>query len=166
MMVRMSVFAAAAAMLTTPAWAQADQMAMARAMTSNQLGVLEYCQSQGYADAASVAAERASIARLPPGGDAKSETAAEALGRSGSMSMNGNPMTLTSMASGHNTTVAAMCQQMASSAKQAAAAFSQGGATMQMPAGMPSMSGMPSMPPGMPSMSGMPAMPGTTAPTR
>ena len=152
--------------------AQSDPMAMARQASANQLGLMEYCQSQGYADTDAVAASRTSLGRLPPAGAGAPPTdAAEALGRKGTLAVNGTETTLASMASSHNTTVGAMCGQMANSAKQAVAMSQAMPSMPAMPGGMPAMpsmpGGMPSgMPGGMPSMpGGMPAMPGTAAPS-
>ena len=146
------------AVTSVPAFAQADQMAMMREMAANQLGVMEFCQDNGYVDADAVAAQRKALARVPQSGAAND--AAEALGRKGTLSANGTQTTMASLASGHNTTVSAMCGQMGSAAKQAAAATATAG-TMPGRPGMPTMPGMPAMPGGMPAMpGGMPAMPG------
>ena len=133
-----------------PAWAQggSDPMAAARAMAANQLGVMEYCQSQGHVDAAAMEAQRKIYGQLPPGpGDTNQP---EALGRQGIMSMNGTDTSLADFATRGHSTVATICQQMGASALQSAAMMS--GMT-----GMPGVGGMPSMPGGMPTMSG--AMP-------
>jgi hypothetical protein len=154
----------AIAALTTPlcsfaAWAQNDPVTMAHVSSANQLGVLEYCQNQGDTDASAVTAEKAIIARLPaaPASSTSAIDAAEALGKTGTISMNGSSTSLSSMASTHNSSVSAMCQQMASTVKQTSAAFQQNGGMVQMPA-MPSGGGMPTMP-SMPSGGSMPTMP-------
>ena len=147
-----------------PALAQTDFVGMARVAAANQLGVLEYCQGRGDVGADAVGVQRGAIARLPA--SSVPTDAAEALGREGTLSApNGARITLADMASTHNTTIAALCKQMGSSAQQAGA-YPQGAmAPGTMPAipQMPQMLGMPAMP-GVPSMQGMPAVPGA-APT-
>ena len=151
-------FAAAIVLASAGASAQTDQMAMAHQAAANQLGVLEYCQKQGYTDAAAIDAQRTVIARLPasPG---VSTDAAEASGREGTLVANGNNYTLASMASTHNTTESALCKQMAGNVTQMAA-MQQSGMGMHMPTmpgGMPQMpSGMPAVPGGMPTMPSIP----------
>ena len=143
------------------AFAQTDPMQMARVAGANQVGVMEYCQTKGWADQAAVDAQKASLTSLPPAADASSSTAAEATGKSGTLLNNGTPMPLSSMASQTNTTVQALCEKLAQSAKMVAA---QRSAMPGMPAGMPAMpGGMPAMPGGMPALPNgmsMPAMPG------
>jgi hypothetical protein len=133
-----------------PALAQTDTTMMMRNGAANELGVLEYCQSQGAIDGSAIAAQKQVMARLPAGGPTD---AAEATGREGSLSVpNGTAVTLSSMATKGNTTVPALCQQMASSVKQA---------VVNNPAMSMSPGTMPTMPGGMPTMPTMPAMPGT-----
>ena len=157
---------ALAACSAFPALAQTDQIAMARNVAANQLGLLQYCQGQGDVDANAVEAERSVIGHMP---SSRAPTdAAEALGRKGTLSANGTTMTLASMAGSRNTTVSALCKQMGSSAVQTASAYQQNSAAMggmpPLPNGMamPQMpGGMPAMPGGMPSMGSIPGMPGT-----
>ena len=145
------------------AFAQTDMNAMLRNSAANQLGILEYCQSQGHTDGTAVAAQRTVMSRLPAGGPTD---AAEALGKQGTLlGANNNNYPMSAMASKGNTTEAALCTQMAGNVKQAVA----NNPAMSMPAapgGMPAMpampGGMPQMPAGMPAMpSGMPAAPST-----
>ncbi len=155
-----------AAAVASTALAQTDPYAMAHRSAANQLGMLEYCQAQGFVGADAIGAEHDAIALLPAS-PVRTEDA-EALGRQGSLAApNGTTMSIASMAGAQNTTVAAICRQMGSATVQMAAALKQGGtagAMPGMPPGMPAMpTGMPSgMPAGMPS--GMPAgMPGFPA---
>ncbi len=149
-------FAAAILFCAAPALAQGGPMAMSRAASANQLGVLEYCQQQGYVDPAAVTAQRSVNARLPPAPtDAAATDAAEALGRQGTISANSNTVTLADMATRSSTTVDALCKRMASSVIQTATMFQSG--MPSLPAGMPSMPAMPG---------GMPVMPGVVAPSR
>ena len=162
MILRVSSLAALCASLWAgPALAQVDAMAMAHNSAANQLGVLEYCQSQGHIDSSAIAAEKGVISRLPA--YAGSTEAAEAAGKQGMISGNGGNVPLADMASKGNTTETALCQQMASNVKQVAAsnqaAFGAGGMP-KMPGGMPAMpGGMPAIPGGMPAMPAMPGAP-------
>ncbi len=127
--------------------AQGDPMAMAHQASANQIGVMEYCQSKGWADQAAVDAQKSGTANLPPATDQSGVAAAEATGKSGSLLNNGQATSLASMASQTHTTEQALCENMAQSAKNVAAQM----------AAMPK--GFPTMPNGM-TMPGMPAMPG------
>lgn len=144
----------ASAICAAPAMAQTDPMA--RTAAANELGVLEYCQGQGHVDQTAVTAQRATLARLPASAGAAPTDAAEALGKQGTISANGNTVTLAGFASSHNTTVDALCKQMASSVTQSAAALQSVPGMPAMPGGMPT---MPVMPGGMPTMLAMPGVP-------
>ncbi len=134
--------------------AQTDMMAMAHDGAANQLGVLEYCQAQGYTDGSAVVAQQGVISRLPA--YAGSTAAAEATGKTGTISANGQSVSLSDMAARGHATEASMCQQMAANVKQAAAS----NAAAFGPGGVPKMpSGMPAMPGGMPAMPAMPGVP-------
>lgn len=162
-------------LVAAPAVAQSDPTAMARQSAANQLGLLEYCQAQGAVGDDAVSAERDMIAGMPAPattGPVASDQA-EALGKQGTMSMpNGQTATLAGMASAHNMTVSALCQQLGSGAVQSAAALRQSGMTAgaipSMPAMPGSLTGIPGLPPGMtvpgmPSGAGMTAIPGLPA---
>ena len=146
--------------------AQSDPMHMLHLAAANQLGVIEYCQSQGWVDSATVDAQKKISASLPASNDSTGIDDAESTGKDGTLLVGGNKMTLASAASTKGTTVQAICSQIGSMVKSAAAnAQAMPSGMPSAPNGMPAMpSGMPSMPNGMPPMpSGMPAMPG--APT-
>ena len=146
------------------AWAQTDPMAMGRMAAANQLGVLQYCQSQGAVGPDAVSAEREVMARMPASN--VSTDSAEAQGKQGTLvGPSGQQITLASLASTHNTTISSLCQQMGSSTLQAASMYRQGSG------GMGAIPGMPSSPngltgvPGLPSMgAGMTGIPGLPAP--
>ena len=144
----LAVVAGALAGFAEPAAAQTDMMAMAHDSAANQLGVLEYCQAKGYTDGSAVLAQQGVISRLPA--YTGSTAAAEAAGKAGSITGNGQSYPLADMAAKGHTTEAGMCQQMAANVKQVAAsnaaAFGAGGMP-KMPAGMPAMAAMPAMPP-------------------
>ena len=151
---KLRLFAFACAMLPgAMALAQSDPMEMAQVAAANQLGVMEYCQSKGWADQPAVDAERASLSGLPPATQTGIVAAAEDTGKEGSLLNNGTAMPLRSMASQTNTSEQALCGKLADSAKLVAAQRSAA------PAGFPAMpGGMPAMPNGM-SMPSMPGMP-------
>jgi hypothetical protein len=139
------------------AFAQSDPTQMAHVSASNELGVLEYCQGKGWTDQAAVDAQKKAISTLPATSDTASITSAESTGKQGIFDMNGNQTSLSQMASTKDTSEQAICGQLGTSVKNAAASMS------SMPNGMPSMpQGMPSMPNGMPSMPGAPATNSTT----
>ncbi len=124
----------------TLASAQNDPMAMMKQAAANQLGLLEYCQAQGAVDDKPVATQREIMAQLPA--STAPTDAAEALGKQGSLSVNGQTITLTSAATAHNTTVDAMCKQIGGAVVQAAAMMKQ----QQAGGGMPAMPGTPPKP--------------------
>ena len=148
-------------LLAAPAaWAQTDAASMAHLAAANQLGVLEYCQSQGAIDGTPIASEKTIMTHLPASSVATTD--AEATGKSGTLlAPNGAQTSLSQLASTHSTTISALCKQMGSSVQQSAAAFSQNGGGMTMPT-MPSMPGGMSQMPSMPNMPQMPGMPATT----
>lgn len=140
--------------LAAPAFAQSDPMAMAHTAAANQLGILEYCQSKGAVGDDAIAAQKDVIGHLAA--SSTDTSAAEQTGKQGSLAtMNGQTMTLDSVASGQHTTVPDLCKQLGVSAIRSSAIYKQTG-TGAMP-GMPA--GMPAMPSGMPAMPPMPAVP-------
>ena len=152
------------------ALAQTDPMLQARMAAYNAVGVMEYCQSRGYADDAAVTAQRTMLTRLPAAPLTADMTTAEDAGKSGKIaSPNGTTTTLAEMAGKTNMTEAALCGRMVDSAKQMSAMAMPNGMAA-MPGGMPAMpGGMPAMPGGMPGMpmnpgglTAIPGLPGTT----
>jgi hypothetical protein len=138
-----------------------DPTQIAHLSAANQLGILEYCQGEGYTDQSAVDAEKKSISMLPASSgppDTSSLADAESTGKQGSFLLNGNKTPLTKIADGKNTTVKSLCAQMGTATKNAVA--NMGSMNNGMPA-MPNGMQMPSVPNGMqmPSMSGMPASP-------
>jgi hypothetical protein len=129
---------------------------MARSASANQLGILEYCQSQGDVGGDAIDAQHTVMSRLPAG-PAGSMDAPEALGKQGTFSFNGTNTPMDSLAASHNTTVAALCKQMGDGIIQAVKSMPAAGAPSMSPA-MPAMPAMPSMP----AMPAMPTAPATT----
>lgn len=152
-----TTIALAALLYTRPSAAQSDAMRLAYVSTANQVGVMEYCMSKGWADQTAVDAQKKAAASLPPTTDRTGLTEAEATGRNGELTNNGTTITMASMAQRGNTTEQDLCSRMASSAKMVAA---QRSSMPTMPV-MPNGAAMPSLPPGMtmPSMPGMPKTP-------
>lgn len=113
---------------TAPAAAQADPVAMARRFGANQLGLLEHCQSLGFAGEDTVAAQRDVISRLPASAEPTAEP--EALGKDGTVIVPiGQTTTLASMAAGNGSSVEALCKQMAATTLQSIAAAKTGAST-------------------------------------
>ena len=137
-----------------PAFGQTDPMRMAHVSMANQVGVMEYCMSHGWADQAALDAQKKAVDQLPPMADQTGVSDAEATGRKGELLNNGSTMTMASMAQKGNTTEQDLCTRMASSAKMMATQRAAMPAFPAMPGGM----AMPALPPGM-TMPSMPAMP-------
>jgi hypothetical protein len=139
-----------------PALAQTDMNMMARNAAANELGVLEFCHSNGSIDDSAIAAQKQVVARMPAGGPTD---AAEEAGKNGDLlSPNGTKTSISEMADKGSTTVAAMCIQMATNVR---AAVANNPAMSMTPGQMPAMpGGMPTLPPGttMPTMPGAPPM--------
>ncbi len=166
MLFRMTILAAAVIPLgSVAALAQSDPMKMLHLAAANQLGLIEYCQSHGWVDSATVDAQKKISAGLPPITDSSGISDAEDEGKQGTLAVNGNQMKLADAATSKGTTVQAICTQIGSTVKTAANNVQ---AMPTMPSGMPAMpSGMPAMPNGMPAMpNGMPAMPALLRPRR
>ena len=104
-----------------PSVAQTDAMHLAYVSTANQVGVMEYCMSKGWADQTAVDAQKKAVASLPPNTDRTGLTEAEATGRSGELMNNGTTISLASMAQRGNTTEQDLCTKMVSAAKMVAA---------------------------------------------
>lgn len=136
--------------------AQTDPMRLAHVSMANQVGVMEYCMSKGWADQVAVDAQKRSAASLPATTDQTGLVDAEATGRKGELMNNGTTLSMASMAQKGNTTEQDLCARMVSAAKTVATQRT------SMP-GFPAMPGgaaMPALPPGM-TMPAMPTMPKT-----
>lgn len=98
------------------------QMDMGAAYDSarNQLGVLKFCQEQGFIDGKAVETQTKLLAMLPAG-DTASGDAAEAKGAEGTVSAMGHEQSLEDAATAQGATVEALCQQMDSMIGQLAA---------------------------------------------
>lgn len=106
-----------------PAAPAADmQMDMAVAYESarNQLGVLEYCQTEGHIDGKAVEIQTKLLTLLPEGDKAKGDAAQEK-GKTGTVSSMGMEQTLEAAATAQNSSVEALCKQMDTMIQQLAA---------------------------------------------
>ena len=86
----------------------------------NQLGVLIYCQENGYIDGSAVETQNKLMTMIPPG-DATRGDAAEAKGKEGTVSAMGVERSLSDAATEQKTTEDALCKQMDALLKQLAA---------------------------------------------
>jgi len=92
---------------------QQDMIRMVHQAAHNQLGILEYCQAQGSVGADMVTLQERALGVLPPAQvDGLNE--AEAAGKRGVVQFGGSEVQLTDAAKAQNTTVDAMCKQIAS----------------------------------------------------
>ena len=108
----------------TPAAPAADmQMDMAVAYESarNQLGVLEYCQTEGHIDGKAVEIQAKMLEMVPAAQNQETVDAAYAKGKEGTVSAMGIEQTLADAATAQKTDVKALCGQLASLVEQAAA---------------------------------------------
>lgn len=104
-----------AAMAQEGAGRQPDEIVRSRLLAEhNQLGLLEYCQSQGTIGADVVAMQRAAMDLLPQAGMAGLELdEAEAAGRRGIVAFGTSKIPVAQAAMGEGVTVASRCKQMA-----------------------------------------------------
>lgn len=86
----------------------------------NQLGILKYCNEQGFSGTEAVAAQEQMIGMLPAG-DADAGTTAEERGVAGTVSIGGNEIALADAAEQQGTTVEAQCKLIEAAVNQVAA---------------------------------------------
>ncbi len=79
-----------------------------RSIQANHLGVLEYCQAQGFSSAEAIQAQRNTINHTNPGGPVE---AAEATGRQGILIGSASQRPVEAIAATMHSTVARWCQQ-------------------------------------------------------
>lgn len=77
----------------------------------NQLGVLEFCQTQGHIDGKAVEIQTKLLTLIPEGDTAKGDAAQEK-GKTGTVSAMGVESTLADAAKAQNSSVEALCKQM------------------------------------------------------
>lgn len=98
--------------------------AMAYESARNQLGVLEYCQSEGHIDGKAVEIQTKLLTLIPEGDKAKGD-AAEEKGKKGTVSAMGVEQSLAEAAKAQNAEVSALCKQMDQMIQQLAAQLPQ-----------------------------------------
>lgn len=91
----------------------------------NQLGILKYCQEQGFSGADAVASQEKMVGMLPEGDTAMGD-AAEQKGIEGTVSGGGAEIALEEAANQQNTTVEAQCQQIEAAVNQVAEQLPEG----------------------------------------
>ncbi len=91
----------------------------------NQLGILKFCQEQGFSGEEAVASQEKMIAMLPEG-DADAGAAAEQKGVEGTVSGGGAEISLEEAASQQSTTVDAQCKQIEAAVNQVAEQLPEG----------------------------------------
>lgn len=102
---------APAATAEAPAAPAVQDSGAAYESARNQLGVLNYCQDQGFIDGKAVETQTKLLAMIPAGDTAKGD-AAEAKGKEGTVAAMGVERTLADAAKEKNTTEDALCKQM------------------------------------------------------
>lgn len=109
-------------LLASPVFAQV-QMTPDDAVSAaqNQLGVLEYCQSEGHIDGTAVDTQKRILEMMPAATDQARVDAAYEQGKEGVVSALGVEQSLAEAATAQGTDVAAFCTQMAAMLEQAAA---------------------------------------------
>lgn len=98
--------------------AQVDPAAAYEA-ARNQLGILKYCQSQGFAGAESVASQEKLVGMLPAG-DATIGAQAEQKGTAGTVSVGKTEISLKDAAARQGSTVESQCKQIEAAVNQVA----------------------------------------------
>ena len=92
---------------------------MAVSAARNQLGVLEYCQTERHIDGSAVEIQGKLLEMLPAATDEAAVQAAYEKGQAGTVSAMGIEQTLADAATAQNTDVKALCGQLASLVEQA-----------------------------------------------
>jgi hypothetical protein len=100
--------------------AQSDPMHMLYLAAANQLGVIEYCRSYGWADDETVDAQKKIASALPASSDLSGLSDAENDGKQGTLVVNGNRVTLAEAASSQGTMAQTICMQLGSTVKAVA----------------------------------------------
>lgn len=117
-MFRTTVIALGLALTGSAAIAQADPDAAVSA-ARNQLGVLEYCQTEGHIDGAAIEIQTTMIGMLPAATDEAVAEAAYEKGKEGTVSAMGVEQTLADAATAQGSDEAGLCTQLAALVVQA-----------------------------------------------
>lgn len=105
------VLAAPAAFAQTAPAAEPIDPSLAYEAARNQLGILRYCQEQGFTGAEAVEAQ-GKLVGLLQGGDEAVGSAAEEKGAQGTVSVGGTEVSLADAVEERGSTVEATCQQI------------------------------------------------------
>ncbi|SIS54530.1 pore-forming ESAT-6 family protein [Paracoccus saliphilus] len=105
--------------------AGATDPAVAYEAARNQLGILKFCEAQGFTGAEAVAAQEKMVGMLPEG-DTEAGATAEQKGGEGMVAAGGAEISLEDAASQQDTTVEAQCQQIEAAVNQVAAQLPEG----------------------------------------
>jgi hypothetical protein len=120
MLFRATILAAAVIPLgSAAALAQTDPMHSLHLAVANQLGIVEFCQSHGWVDDATIDAQKKIAATLPPDSNSNGLGDAENEGKQGTIVANGNKLSLADVATKKNTTTEAICTQLGTTVKAA-----------------------------------------------
>ncbi len=111
----LALFAGAAVAQTAPS----PDMAVAAA--KNQLGVLEYCQTEGHIDGTAIETQTRIMAMFPAAQDEAAVEASYEKGKTGTVSAMGVEQSLADAAKAQGADEAALCKQIAQAVEQAAA---------------------------------------------
>ncbi|MDQ7777883.1 MAG: pore-forming ESAT-6 family protein [Paracoccus aminovorans] len=111
----LALFAGAAVAQTAPS----PDMAVAAA--KNQLGVLEYCQTEGHIDGTAIETQTRIMAMFPAAQDEAAVEASYEKGKAGTVSAMGVEQSLADAAKAQSADEAALCKQIAQAVEQAAA---------------------------------------------
>ena len=123
---------AAVLLLPAAALAQLSPAAKLSEVAANQLGIIEYCHDKGQAGADAVSAEREAFLGAPSTN--LSTVRAEELGRNGfSVAPDGGQIPVAELATQQNTTVPALCRDLAEASLQFQAAIHRHGVHQDSP---------------------------------
>lgn len=122
-MLKTSILTLSLALAGTTAFAQkaAPDPDAAAAAAKNQLGILEYCQTEGHIEGTAVEIQTKMLEMVPAAQNQETVDAAYAKGKEGTVSAMGVEQTLADAATAQKTDVKALCGQLASLVEQAAA---------------------------------------------
>jgi hypothetical protein len=101
--------------------AQSDPMHLLYQTEANQLGVVEYCRSRGWADDATIEAQKKIASILPAPSDSSGLNEAENDGKRGTLVVNGAKVMLADMTGGAGSAAQAICTQLGDTVKAVAA---------------------------------------------
>ena len=99
--------------------AEAPDAAATYEAALNQLGILQYCQTQGFTGTEAIEAQTQLIGLIPAGDEAAGQAAQQA-GAEGTVSVGSTQITLAEAAESQGSTVEATCRQIEAAVNQVA----------------------------------------------